>query len=104
MELRFRRPAAGLLLLLVVLAAVAAGTAGTPAAYAAGRPLVQTRGFHQSLATCRFWKGGAHRRSRISPTDPYISACLSRRGWAPDGLPNDLLGDRPLAIGRERTP
>jgi hypothetical protein len=102
--------AAGAARLLVILAAVAVGTASGPIARATGTPAVRNTGFHQSLATCRFWKGGAHRRSRVAATDPYISACLKRRGWTPDGLPNDLLGDqsslgdRPLAIAPEQRP
>lgn len=57
--------------------------------------------YSSALTTCRFWKGGRPDQRVAPPTDPYIAACLRRRGWTPDGLPRSLL-DRetpPTAIG-----
>ena len=75
--------------------AVALAAAGNSKAMG-GNPLDTPDGarfssYSAALATCRFWKGGRPDQRVAPPTDPYIAACLRRRGWTPDGLPRSLL-------------
>lgn len=84
-----------LALLSIGCATAPVGTIGSKHGATVG-PSSKATGFHESLAVCRFWKGGRVNRRRNTPaTDPYIAACLARKGWTPDGLPIDLLGPRP---------
>lgn len=54
--------------------------------------------YRKSLFICRFWHGGPVNRE-LPATNPTIAGCLSRMGWAPDGLPIDLLRNRkPAAL------
>lgn len=54
-----------------------------------------TNSFADSLAACRFFRGGRPGAGRErAPGDPALADCLRRRGWAADGNPtlDRLLG------------
>ncbi len=52
---------------------------------------IATMSFSRALEACRFAKGGRPDQRNAAATNPYIVACLKRRGWSPDGLPHSLL-------------
>lgn len=45
--------------------------------------------FHEALDRCRTQQPARHvnRRLHLPSTDPGVAACLSKKGWNPDGTP-----------------
>lgn len=59
--------------------------------------------YRAALRTCQFWKGHRADRARTSPSDPYVSRCLQRKGWTAEGLPQSVfesLRELPAERGR----